>query len=183
MERKVSLAADLFARLPIFEGATMAEILDIREELDQSLCKFRSAMITFSDSIKNASWDKDFPAEAEGVFRRHVAPAILDLEEQVKSNTFVSKFMRELSTRSFQVGTAITGSAAASALIAQMSSLPLAEIATLAIPVITIGGVAYKAYDDFKSEERSAEQNNLFFYYRTGVLLQEGTYEYSKQPR
>lgn len=180
--KEISLAADLFTRLPIFDGATIAEMLDIRTELEKSLCKFRSAMIGFSDSIKNASWDKDFPADAEGIFRRHVAPAILDLDEQVKSNTFISKFMRELSTRSFQVGTAITGSATASALIAQMSNLPLAQIATLAIPVITIGGVVYKAHDDWKSATQSAEQNNLFFYYRTGVLLQEGTYQYSQPP-
>jgi len=180
--KEVSLASDLFARLPIFEGASIAEILHIRTELEKSLCKFRSAMINFSDSIKNASWDKDFPADADGVFRRHVAPAIVDLDEQAKSNTFVSKFVRELSTRSFQVGTAITGSAAASALIAQVSNLPLAEIATLAIPVITIGGIVYKAYDDWKSAKQSTEQNNLFFYYRTGVLLQEGTFEHSKQP-
>jgi hypothetical protein len=179
--KEVSLAADLFARLPTFAAATMAEILDIRGELDSSLCRFRRATITFSEAIKNASWDKEFAADAETVFRRDVAPAILELEEQVTSNTLVSKFMRELSTRSFQVGTAITGSATASALIAHMSNLPLTEIAALAIPVITIAGVAYKAYDDWRSEKRSIEQNNLFFYYRAGRLLQEGTYEYFKQ--
>lgn len=178
--KEVSLAADLFARLPIFSGATMGEILDIRTELDRSLCKFRSAMITFSDGIKNASWDKQFTADAEKVFRRDVSPAIFDLEEQAKSNTIVSKFLRELSNRSFQVGTAITGSATASALIARMSNLPVAQIATLAVPVITIGGVGYKAFDEYKSEERTIQQNNLFFYFRAGQLLHDGAYEYIK---
>ena len=159
----------------------MAEILDIRRELDRSLCKFRSAMITFSDAIKNASWDNNFNADAEMVFRRDVSPTIFDLEEQAKSNTIVSKFLRELSNRSFQVGTAITGSATASALIAHVSNLPLAQIATMAIPVITIGGVAYKAFDEFKLEARAVEQNNLFFYYGVGQLLDDGTYEYIKQ--
>jgi uncharacterized membrane protein YebE (DUF533 family) len=122
-----------------------------------------------------------FLAEAETVFRREVAPTILDLEEQTKSNSYISKLLRELSTRSFQVGAAITGSATASALLAQMSNLPLVEIATLAIPVITVGGVAYKAFGDWKAEQRTSEKNNLFFYYRAGRLLENGSYRYVKQ--
>ena len=182
--KEVALAADLFTRLPVFPSATMDEVLDIRRELDQSLCRFRSAMIAFSDGIKDASWDKDFSFSAEQVFRRDVAPAILTLEEDVKSNSFLSKFMSKLSERSFQVGTAITGSAAVSALIASISNLPLPEVATLALgPSVTLGGVAYGAYVDWKKDNQNIQQNNLFFYYRTGTLLEDRTYEYVDAPK
>jgi hypothetical protein len=133
----------------------------------------------FSDSIKNESWDKDFPFSAEQVFRRDVAPAILTLEEEVKSNTFLSKFMAKLSERSFQVGTAVTGSAAVSALIASISNVPLPEVATLAVlPLVTLAGVAGSAHVDWKKDNQNIQQNKLFFYYRTRTLLKDRTYEY-----
>ncbi len=63
--------------------------LDIRQELERPLTRFRSAMIKFSSEIKSASWDLDFVSDADQVFRREVAPTILDIEEEISSSTIV----------------------------------------------------------------------------------------------
>jgi hypothetical protein len=46
--KEAGLAAELFKRLPLFEEASIDEILDIRRELERPLVRFRSAMIGFS---------------------------------------------------------------------------------------------------------------------------------------
>jgi hypothetical protein len=177
--KEIGLAADLFGRLPLFPQATVKEILDIRRELDTPLHRFRAAMIMFSRNIKNAAWDQDFPSDAEQVFRRDVAPTIVTLEEEVRSNTFLSKLFSEFADKSLEVGGSVTASATLSALAVRMLNLPLTDVAALAIgPMLAVGGTAYNAYLKWKEQQRSAEQNNLFFYYRAGTLLHDGTFEY-----
>jgi hypothetical protein len=58
--KQVALAADLLTRLPLFPQASVKEVLDIRRELEKPLRRFRSAMLTFSEKIKDAAWDTAF---------------------------------------------------------------------------------------------------------------------------
>lgn len=179
--KEISLAADLLARLPLFERASVNEILDIRRELEKPLRNFRSAMIKFSDQIQSASWDKDFAQDADQVFRSEVTPAILALEEEEKSNSFLSKLTAKVADKSLQVGGAVSASGAISALAVRMLNLPLADIAALAVgPAIVAGGVAYSAYKEWKEKQKEIEGNSLFFYYRAGSLLEDGAYRYQE---
>lgn len=127
--KEVGLAADLLARLPVFEHATVKEILDIRRELEKPLRKFRSAMIKFSNEIESASWDKDFAQDADQVFRSEVEPSVLALEDEEKSNSFLNKLTAKVAEKSIQIGGAATASAAISALAVRMLNLPLADVA------------------------------------------------------
>ncbi|MDQ3713662.1 MAG: hypothetical protein M3388_15775 [Acidobacteriota bacterium] len=86
-----ALAANLIERLPLFDEAEINEVLDIRQELSRPLKRFRSAMIKFSEGIKNASWDEEFSYDAEVVFIREIEPAILDIEDAIKSNNYLAK--------------------------------------------------------------------------------------------
>lgn len=177
--KEIGLAADFFNRLPVFPDATVKEILDIRRELDKPLRRFRGAIIAFSEDIKNAAWDKDFSIDAEQVFARDVAPAILNLEEEAKSNSFLATLASQVAERSLQLGGVVTGSLALSGLAVRMSNVPLVDVAALSIgPILAAAGIAYSAYDKWKSQEQSAEQNSLFFYYQAGHLLEQGKYQY-----
>jgi hypothetical protein len=130
--REVGLAADLFKRLPLFPHATVNEVLDIRRELAVALLGFRSAMLKFSKDIKDASWDDDFGLSAEIVFRPEVAPAILNIEQEVKGN----RFMMELTDR---LAPFVTG---VSVLAVSMSNLPPPALAALAIGGATVAATA-----------------------------------------
>jgi hypothetical protein len=177
--KEIALAADLLARLPLFERASVKEILDIRRELEKPLAHFRSSMIKFSDQIQSASWDKDFVRDADQVFRSEVAPAVLALEEEEKSNSFLSKLTAKVADKSLQVGGAVTASGAISALAVRMLNLPLADVAALAVgPAIVAGGVAYTAYTEWKDKQKEIEGNSLFFYYKAGSLLEDGSFRY-----
>ena len=177
--KEVGLAAKLFHRLPLFPDATVKEVLDIRRELETPLRRFRQGMVGFSDNIQNAAWDKHFTLDAENIFNRDVAPAILELEEIAKTNSFLSALLSKAAERSMQFGGVVSGSVALSGLAVTMSNIPLAGVAALSIgPLLAAAGIGYSAYKEWKSRSGSTEQNSLFFYYRTGALLEEGKYRY-----
>lgn len=93
--KQTQLAADLLSKLPLFDDASMNEILDIRREIDQYLVRFRSAIMKYADRIRSASWDGEFSEEAEQLFHREIEPSVLDIEDAVKSN----RSLFELATR------------------------------------------------------------------------------------
>lgn len=158
--KEVGLASDLLARLPVFPLASIEETLELRNELRPYLIRFRSAMIKFSEGIKKASWDKDFPFDAEQVFRREIEPAVLSIEQEVKANKFVTELVRKLSDRSFLVP---SGGGIALAI----SNVPVPAIATIAIGALIGGGNAvYDTYKEWNKKNRELQQNNLFFYYK-----------------
>lgn len=167
--KEVGLAIDLFKRLPLFPHASVKEILDIRRELSMNLLRFRSSMLKFSTEIKNASWDDEFGLDAETVFRQEVAPAILDLEEAVKSN----RFLAELNQRLVPVG-----AVALSGLALSISNLPNGALAALAIGGATASATVIQAYRGWAEKRQATEQNHLYFYYKAGQFLEDGSYEY-----
>lgn len=175
--KESALASDLLARLPLFEQATVREILDIREELTRPLTRFRSAMIEFSSGIKSASWDSDFISDADQIFRREIEPTILDIEDEIRSNNFIA----ELARKAVDVPVVVSGG---SALALAITTLGLSSIAALAIGAVVGGGkAAYDAYTEWSKKQRETEQNQMFFYYRAGDLLSEGTHAYISDTR
>jgi hypothetical protein len=170
--KETGLAADLLARLPVFPLATVKEVLDIRQELEPHLKRFRSAMIKFSEGIKNAAWDESFPFDAEQVFRRDIEPAVDNIEAEVKSNRFVADLTRKFADRSLIA----TGG---SAIALTMSNLSLPAIASLAIGALVGGGsAAYDTYKEWSKKNRENQQNNLFFYYKAKDTLSARKYDY-----
>jgi hypothetical protein len=166
--KHVALAADLFARLPLFDQATVKDILDIRRELDGPLIRFRKAMASFSDSIKAAQWDVDFPVEAEALFYREVEPAVTEIEEAIKSN----RFLKELANRVLDKPITLPATSALGIGLGQLHLLP--AIASAAFGT-TIGAahMVGGAYQTWQEKTKTVERNQLFLYYRARQRLTE----------
>lgn len=171
--RHCALAARLLERLPLFEHASVNEILDIHRELETPLKRFRSVIIKFSEKIKTAAWDAEFSFEAEQVCMRDVEPAILDIEEAVRSNNYLATLTRRFADKPLVV----PGGSALALLMSQLSAMP--SVISQAIGVGAASGlVAYDAFKEWRKQQQTAEQNQLYFYYRAGELLADRTYEY-----
>ena len=166
--KQVGLASQLFERLPLFEQASVDEILDIRKELEKPLVRFRSAIIRFSEDIKSASWDKDFAPEAEKVFYREVELAILEIEDATKSNQFLTSMVRKFVDKPLIL---TTGSVLSIAL-SQIPTLPHEIAVSLGIS-FSSAAIIYDAYDEWKKKKQAIEQNLLYFYYKTRQHLIE----------
>lgn len=78
------LGAGLIARLPSFTEIPMNEVLDLRRDLEGPLVRYRSAVA----GLRSQELDPYSPARDEIidlVWRQHVAPALLEIEEDLKS--------------------------------------------------------------------------------------------------
>ena len=163
-ERDVGLMSDLFGRLPLFDQASVQEVLDIRRGLERPLVRFRSAVSTYSDTISSAQWDSAFPIEAEKVFLTEVQPAVLDIEDAIKTN----RYLFELVSRYASKPEAFTIPVLA-LFMAQYASFP--EIVSLAMGATAVMAQAADVFREWKEKQREIEKNQLFFYYKAERLL------------
>jgi len=170
--KQSGLAANLLERLPLFEDATVGQIMLVRKELDRYLTRFRAAVIRFSERIQVAPWDSDFPYEVEETFRRDVAPAVLDIEDALKSGPVLKEILGKLFDKQ---GVIIPGSAALTAALSKLVELPhVAAVAlTGSMTVANAGKLVLDVQAERRQKEEKASQNQLYFYYRAGHRLQQ----------
>jgi len=164
--RHVALAGQLLSRLPLFDDASVDEVLDIRSELESPLVSFRGALLRYSDTVQSAPWEAGFPEEAELIFHKEVAPAVQEIESAVAANSFMAKLARRAIDK--PVGPA--AGSALSILLSKASSLPEALVLGLGLSA-TAATLVYDAYSEWKAERREVEGNSLYFYYETGRRL------------
>ncbi len=170
--KQSKLAAEVLQRLPVFDDASMSEILDVRKELERHLIRFRSAIIKYSEKIRNESWNKEFLVEAEETIHREIEPAVLDIEDAVKSNPSLSAlFTRKFADKSTS---ATIGASSISFFVSQLNLLPTLTATALSTAATfgTNAAVAfYDAYKENQKQENELEKNQLYFYYKAGNLL------------
>jgi hypothetical protein len=93
--KSVGLASDFIARVPVFPDASIAEILDVRNELRRPLSQFRAAVSAFSARVEAAAHDEDFAAEVDDLYIAEVAPALQEIREAVEANTYLKQLGRQ----------------------------------------------------------------------------------------
>jgi hypothetical protein len=164
--KQVGLSTGLFSRLPLFDEASVDEIIDIRKELDRPLKRFRSGVVGFSREIESAPWNNEFSQEVEQIFIERVEPAVLEIEDAYKS----SRPLLEIVSRSLTHPSAVTTSALGIAL-SRLSQFPDIFVALSAAAGVSFG--AYEAFKKYRQEKQDIEKNQLYFYYRVGKSLSE----------
>ena len=166
--KHLGLAASLLERLPCFDQAKVKELIDIQTELQVPLVNFRRGMMSISKEIGSASWDEDFPLEVEALFRAQVEPTILEIEENLKSNTYLQEIIARVPEKPFL----LPGSSMLGLAIGQLDVLGHATASAMGIAVG--GGVmASDAWKQFREKRKAIEANQFFFYYRAGQKLSE----------
>lgn len=164
--RHVSLAARYLERLPLFESASVSEVLDIRKDLKKPLARFRGALVRFAEGMREVPWDMSFNNEASLIFTREIEPALADIEEHIDSNPYLVRLVANAVSKPLVVP---AGSGMAM-VVSQFSSMP--AILSQAIGIAAGGGlIAYDAFQDWLAQRRSVAQNSLFFYYSVGKRL------------
>jgi hypothetical protein len=150
------LSGDLLRRLPMFEKATVSEVLEIRNELSEHLGAFRDAVATSAATIEAAPWAvDDFAAEADLVFRENVAPAVERIEQRVEEDLG----LRELSLR---YGPPLFSGAAGMGVFLA-GQWALGSLAALVAGLSTVAAS--------QSQRNKVESQQLYFYYRAGKRL------------
>jgi hypothetical protein len=165
--RQVSLANNLFQMLPVFEHASINDVLLLRAELKKYLVRFRKSIIEFSSSVASNPWDTDFEKEVDILVRKEIEPAILDLNDEIASNSFVKKLARQVIDKPLLLAPGAT----LSLVLSQFPNLPGQIVGGLGIGAGT-AALVYNAYNDWVSKQNSIEHNGLYFYYQTNKKIE-----------
>ena len=161
--RHSGLAADLLRRLPLFEKATVQEVLDIRRELESPLVQFRGAVMEMADDIRSAAWEEDFPSDADMAFRKAVEPAILEIEEAIQDNSSLSSLL----LKGFRPGDLATG---LGVMMSTLAGLP--DVASVLLGSGTAASMTARgAYKEWREDRKKIETNQMYFYYETRERL------------
>ena len=149
----------MLQRLPLFEEATVAEVLDIRRELEGPLRGFRLAVSDFSRQIRSAGWEPAFSEEADALFREKVQPEIEQIEEAVRENRPLDALARRVVRHGATRTTfgAVIGS--------------VSDLSVLAGIAIGLGSAGVQAYLDQQERLREIQDKQLYFYDGVQVLL------------
>ena len=140
-----------FPGAQIKRDVTPAPVVDI--QFHRSI-GFRGAVLRFSEEIRNATWEPEFPADAENIYVKEIAPEVANIEAAVKENHYLRKL----------VDKAITGGLAA--MIGRWADAP-------DVLAIGLGAAAtnWHAYQSWRKENELNKQNQLYFYYQTKKRL------------
>ena len=164
--RGVGLASDSLQNLPLFDNASVDEVISIRRELEKPLIRFRSSMIEFSAEINSATWDRDFPLECETVFHRKVRPAILEIEESVRDNRRLRVY-RE----TFVKEKGIMALSSLGLIVASSSGLIDTVSQFLSASAPPLAWIIMESERQIQEHSKLIERNQLYFYYKSGQLL------------
>jgi len=170
---EAGLASHFVGRLPAFPDATVAEVIDVRRGLQRPLIRFRGAVAGMARELEEAPWDSGFRDLADSLYRSEVAPALLDLEENVRDSGTLS-----LVRHAALSGTPYKAAGATIALgLAGAATLP--DIAALALAVGTPFAMAAGAAAEIVKEQfrlqHERERNRFLFVYEADRDLQRTT--------
>jgi len=162
--KQVSLASHLFERLPNFDLASIDEIIDIRTELSSYLTKFRASMIELGDQIKNSPWSGEFVKDTEKIFRKNIQPSIAEIEEVIKTKTYLKALVSRFSEKSYHLPIPVFGITVAG----QISNY---ELLSIIVDAVILGSNLIDVFNQLEKEKLNIKQNQLFFYYRAKTIL------------
>jgi hypothetical protein len=160
--RQVGAAAAFMSRLPAFPGATVSEVLDIRDELRDPLVRFRAAMAEVTRLLAARSFEGGFAGEVEQIYVEKVGTALIEIGEAVQANRYLRQLLGESTT---DLKTILTGVLTFGLTCTSDMAPLIAGSAAAATAVVT---AAWKT----TAERRQIRQQRFYLLYETQQLLE-----------
>ena len=168
-------ADNYIQRLPSFSEATVDELVDIKSELNQPLIRFRSKMLSYSEALQSMPWDNDFEQECDLLYDKEVAPALLEIEECTKDNSFIKNLGKKFFTdEGFwkSTGGLVIG-VAAGGVISSFNDILSTEQGMLAAGGAIAATKIASAYSEYRKNKKDIQRKDLYFYYKAGKELEK----------
>jgi hypothetical protein len=159
---EAGIAGRLIGDLDAFPDAEMDVILDVRESLKDPLVRFRSALAEASTEFASASWEQDFAREVDDLYRRRVAPALLEVREGLEVLGAKQTLLRLAARKDTAVAAGATIAVAATAALGHVD-LP-EVIYGIATPAV-VAAAASEATER-GAAHRAGEANAFYFLYQ-----------------
>lgn len=95
---EAAVGSGLIARLPAFPEAPMDELLDLRNDLDDPLSRYRRSVAELAQRLRVGPFDAELQADIDHLYRAAVDPALRDLREGFAEHGLVREIVRHLAT-------------------------------------------------------------------------------------
>lgn len=154
-----SLTMTMLRSLPSFEKAKIDEIVDIREDLDGYLTKFRSAIVKYTDLINVDITDDDLYYEIDKLIISEINPIIQEIDEEGKRNSYLRELGYTL------INSKWVQAAGVGLMLGNVTDI-LTQSASVATGAFGSGQTIINHHKEWKDNKTRIEQNNLFFYYK-----------------
>jgi hypothetical protein len=158
---EAQVGAGLIARLPAFPDAPVDELMDLRRDLANPLTRYRSAVARMSRSLAVETFSGPMDNELNALWHSDVAPALVEIEDQMSDHGLVREVARTMATDSRTL--VVEGAALFLGLTSHSSLSALVSGATAigapAVQAIITGAV------DAAQGNRSVERHDLYYLY------------------
>lgn len=157
--REPALATQLMGTVPAYVDAPMSEILDARRALREPLIRFRAAVSSFAETVAAIPPGPDFEQEVALLYRKTVAPELLQLEEIQRE----LRLDRELVRHTLAAGKdAVAGVVA----VAAVRAMDLDAIAQAVAAVAPAGAkIASSILEERRELGQRRRENRVLFLY------------------
>ncbi|MCK4241571.1 MAG: hypothetical protein KAX30_08100 [Candidatus Atribacteria bacterium] len=169
--KHVGFVSNIIQRLPTFDRAKIDEILDIRKSLEKPLIRFRSVIFKLSEEIAHQPWDENFYYDSEKLFYREIVHSVEEIEEECKSNKYLSRLLSQATDNSIALPAA---NSILGMMIAKLSDFTNISTIFLGLAAGT-GTIAIKAFKEWKEKTKEIERNQIYFYYKAGEMLKNNS--------
>ena len=166
---EAGIAGRLIGGLEAFPHAEMDVILDVRERLRDPLVRFRAALGRASTEFASAAWDEGFAREVDDLYRREVAPALLEINDGLNELGVRPTLLRLTSSKEALIATAATLGLAAAGGVGH-SELPQLLYSAPGAGAIAVSVGEARQRRKIRGE---AQQNAFYFLYQANRNLDD----------
>lgn len=166
---EAAVGSGLIARLPAFDSAPLDELLDLRDDMQDPLKRYRSSVAQMSQRLRVGPFDQELGADMDHLFRSEVEPALADLRDGMAQHGLVREVARGLGTdiRPVIMGAVGSTTSLAAASWAELSTWVTATVAgtpaAIAATQATIGGAIARA-----NAREELRKHELYYLYEVG---------------
>lgn len=82
--------------MPACPDAPLSELLDVKAELKGPVDRYRSAVVRLERDLPQEAIDAELDVEIEAIWRKDVAPALVELEQLLIEHRFVREMTRSI---------------------------------------------------------------------------------------
>lgn len=166
------LGAGFLTKLPTLPQAEMAEVLQVRSELEAPLGRYRRKVADLRGHLLTGPFDEHADAEVHGIWRSEVDPAVTEIRQAMADHTLSKELLRQAGQdlAQFVGGTFMRGGL--TVLAANTFDVNTAITAGLTVASASMP-VAARALSSRKEGRAVAKANDLFYLYAVDQRLSE----------
>lgn len=173
LAKHAGLVSNLLSTLPSIDKASVDELLDIKRSLNIPLQRFRSTLLTYSQSLNELPWNEDFERECLDLYIKEINPKIIEIEEYMHENKYIIELMTAVTDakQTWVYASGIAIGIAANGIMPTLQQAIHFDSALYATGGVYVVEKLVKAYIEYKKKHDEIKKKDMYFYVKAKQKL------------